>query len=311
MMARMGGLRAWIGAAAANLALAVSLALAFAVSAEARSILFVGNSFTYGAGSPVMTFHAERVRDLNGDGIGGVPALFKTFTDEAGLDYQVALETVGGKDLQYHLDHKRARIDQAFDQVVLQSYSTLDAEHPGDPASLIRSVAEMARLFHSRNPKAEVWLDATWSRADQTYPPAGHWHGKPIGQMALDVDAGYQAAAASANRASLGAVRGVAPVGLAFNRALETGFANPNPYDGRQPGQVDLWADDHYHASSYGYYLEALVIFGAITGKDPKSLGPGEPAAKELGFTPAETAAMQQIAHDQLAASLKSSPNTR
>jgi hypothetical protein len=297
-MARIDEWRAWIGAAA------LSLALAFVAPAEARSILFVGNSFTYGAGSPVMTFHAGQVRDLNGDRIGGVPALFKAFADEAGLDYQVALETVGGKDLQYHLDQKRALIDQAFDQVVLQSYSTLDAEHPGDPASLIRSVAEMARLFHARNAKVEVWLDATWSRADQTYPPAGHWHGKPIGQMALDVDAGYQAAAASANRAAPGAVRGVTPVGLAFNRAMETGFADPNPYDGRRPGQIDLWADDHYHASSYGYYLEALVIFGATTGQDPKSLGPTERAAKELGITPAEAAAMQQIAHDQLAASL-------
>jgi hypothetical protein len=270
-----------------------------------RSILFVGNSFTYGAGSPVMTFHAEQVRDLNGDGIGGVPALFKAFTDEAGLDYQVTLETVGGKDLQYHLDQKRALIDQAFDQVVLQSYSTLDAEHPGDPTSLIRSVAEMARLFHARNPKVEVWLDATWSRADQTYLPAGHWHGKPIGQMALDVNAAYQAAAASANRAAPGAVRGVTPVGLAFNRAMKVGFADPNPYDGLQPGQVDLWADDHYHASSYGYYLEALVIFGATTGKDPKSLGPTERAAKELGITPPQAAALQQIAHEQLAASLR------
>jgi hypothetical protein len=304
-MTWLGGWAVWICTAA------TSAALAFTAPAEARSILFVGNSFTYGAGSPVMTFHAGQVRDLNGAGIGGVPALFKAFSDETGLDYQVALETVGGKDLRYHLDKKRALIDQAFDQVVLQSYSTLDAEHPGDPTSLIRSVAEMARLFHARNPKVEVWLDATWSRADQTYPPAGHWHGKPIGQMALDVNAGYEAAAASANRASPGAVRGVAPVGLAFNRAMETGFADPNPYERRRPGLVDLWAEDHYHASSYGYYLEALVIFGAMTGKDPKSLGPGEPAAKALGFSATEAAALQQIAHDQLAASLKSSPQTR
>ena len=42
---------------------------------EAHSILFVGNSFTFGAGSPVRKYHPDQVTDLNGEGIGGVPAL--------------------------------------------------------------------------------------------------------------------------------------------------------------------------------------------------------------------------------------------
>ena len=40
------------------------------------SILFVGNSFTFGAGSAVKFYRAETVTDLNSEGIGGVPALF-------------------------------------------------------------------------------------------------------------------------------------------------------------------------------------------------------------------------------------------
>ncbi|HLI67397.1 MAG TPA: hypothetical protein VKU90_13630 [Caulobacteraceae bacterium] len=284
--------------------LVVALAIA-AGAAHADTILFVGNSFTFGALSPVWKFHAAEVSDLNGGGVGGVPALFKLFTEEAGLDYTVSLETVGGKDLQFHLDNKRAVIDQSFDHVVLQSFSTLDAAHPGDPASLIRSTAEMARMFHAKNPKVDVWLDATWSRADQTYLTTGHWYGKPIGQMGIDVEQAYLAAAAGANAAMPGAVSGVAPVGLAWNRAFDTGFADADPYDGIQFGQVNLWAFEGYHASSFGYYIEALVIFGAVTGKDPLSLGPRETAATELGFSPAQTTAMQQIAHDQLAASLK------
>ena len=83
---------------------------------------------------------------------------------------------------------------------------------------------------------------------------------------------------------------------------MATGVADPNPYDGIARGQVDLWTWDHYHASSYGYYLEALVVFGNVTGIDPRSLGRNECSGYELGFSSAETAALQQVAFDQLAA---------
>jgi hypothetical protein len=277
-------------------AAALVLLAGSAGQACADTILFVGNSFTFGALSPVWKFHNTSVTDLNGGGVGGVPALFKTFTTEAGLDDTVSLETVGGKDLQYHLDNKRAVIDQAWDHVVLQSFSTLNAAKPGDPASLVSSAAVMAKLFHDRNPRVDVRLTATWSRADLTYQTTGHWYGKPIGAMAKDVEAGYEQAAAGSPL-----IAGVIPVGLAWNRAFDTGFAAPNPYDGIAPGKVDLWAYDNYHASSFGYYIEALMVFGAVTGKDPLSLGPHETAAQELGISPAQATAMQQIAHDQLA----------
>jgi hypothetical protein len=114
--------------------------------------------------------------------------------------------------------------------------------------------------------------------------------------MAKDVEAGYDQAAAGSPL-----IAGVIPVGLAWNRAFDTGFAGPNPYDGLAPGKVDLWAYDNYHASSFGYYIQALMVFGAVTGKDPLSLGPRETAAMELGISPAQATAMQQIAHDQLA----------
>jgi hypothetical protein len=289
------GLSIWGGAGAVVLFLATS-----GGQAHADTILFVGNSFTFGALSPVWKFHNTTVTDLNGGGFGGVPALFKTFTGEAGLDYTVSLETVGGKDLQYHLDNKRAVIDQAWDHVVLQSFSTLDAAKPGDPASLIKSAAVMATMFHDKNAHVDVRLTATWSRADLTYLTTGHWYGKPIGQMAKDVRAGYDQAAAGSPL-----IAGVIEVGSAWNRAIDTGFADPNPYDGIEPGKVDLWAYDNYHASSFGYYIEALMVFGSVTGKDPLSLGPRETAAMELGISPAQTTAMQQIAHDELAATAK------
>src|SRR5258708_39512500 len=98
-------------------------------------------------------------------------------------------------------------------------------------------------------------------------PKARLWSGKPISQMGQDIAAAYSQAAAAAN------ATGVVPIGLAFNRAFATGVADDNPYDGIAAGKLDLWTYDHYHASIYGYYLEALLVFGKVTGKDPLLLG--------------------------------------
>jgi hypothetical protein len=83
---------------------------------------------------------------------------------------------------------------------------------------------------------------------------------------------------------------------------MKTGVADSNPYDGIAAGQINLWTHDHYHASAYGYYLEALMVFGDLTGLDPRSLGKDERAALELGFSTAQASALQQVAFDELTA---------
>ena len=95
-------------------------------------------------------------------------------------------------------------------------------------------------------------------------------------------------------------IGGLIPVGAAWNRTIRSGLADPNPYDGIAPGQFDLWGADHYHASVEGYYLEALVEFGAVTGSDPRRLGRAERAARELGIAPARAASLQKVAAAQL-----------
>ena len=260
------------------------------------SVLFVGNSFTYGAGSPVMFYRSGTVTDLNDEGIGGVPALFKSFTTQAGLNYDVSLETRGGSGLEFHLENKRDVLGKrAWDTVVMHGQSTLDFEKPGDPAKIVTMSRQMAEFFRERNPKVQLYLMATWSRADQTYKGTGPWFGKPIEAMARDVRAAYDKAAAGAP-----GVKAVIPVGEAWTRAMQAGVADPNPYDGIEAGKVDLWTYDHYHASTHGYYLEALVVFGTLTGRDPRSLGDTECSAYELGLPRAEVKALQQIAFDQL-----------
>jgi len=279
---------------------AIAAALLFASGAQtafARTILFVGNSFTFGDRSPVKRFHPERVTDLNKDGFGGVPALFKTFTTEAGLDYDVSLETSPGKSLTWHYENEQAQLKGKWDVVTLQGYSTLDQQHPGDAADQIKGAHDLAKMLVAENPDAKVFLVSTWSRADQTYKPEGHWYGKPIYQMAEDV------AAANAEAVKgFPELAGVIPVGLAWSRAMKEGAADANPFDGVDFGKLSLWSWDQYHASTEGYYLEALVIFGKITGVDPASLGAKETAANDLGMSPAFAVALQKIAHEELAA---------
>ena len=286
-------------------ALFFALAFAFAAPAlaqpaappPAKTILFVGNSFTQGAQSAVQRYRADAVTDLNGDGIGGVPALFKTFAEQVGLNWQVSLETQGGKSLRFHYEERRARLAGRWDVVVLQEYSTLDRERPGNASGYVEYAAKLASMAVRANPKAEVLLMATWSRADLVYRPGSPWTGKPIAAMARDL----RAAADRVRRAS-GDIHGVLPVGQAWDRAMRAGVADANPYDGIAPGQVDLWSTDQYHASIYGYYLEALIVFGQITGVNPVALGARERAATELGMSTQQAVALQRIASEQLAA---------
>lgn len=281
-----------------------------ALPASATTILFVGNSFTYGdpagAAPLVRDYRPGSVTDLNGSNIGGVPALFKAMTMQAGLDYQVSLETMPGTGVDYHYNNKYSTIVKPFDMVLLQSYSTLSATNPGNPDTLIRYSGLLAEAFRGQNPAVDVRLTATWSRADQTYAIAtSPWYGDPIYQMALDVRAGYDDADAASD-----IISGVIPVGEAWNRAIAGGLADGNPYDGIGSGQVNLWAPDAYHGSAYGYYLEALTIFGNVTGRDPRSLGANEFVARDLGIDAATAGALQGYAAAQLEAEELPEPGT-
>ena len=273
-----------------------AIGMAAAAPSQAERILFVGNSFTFGAGSPVRAYRPDQVHDLNGLGSGGVPALFKTFATEAALDWDVSLETVGGQDFAFHLANKRAELAGSWDVVVLQDYSTLERIRPGDATAHVRDAVRLAALFKAANPRVRVLLETTWSRADLIYPAGTPWHGKPIRAMTDDIARAN--ALAIVTGASLFA--GTLPVGEAWLRAIDQGVADPNPYDGLAFGKVDLWTWDHYHASTAGYYLAALVIFGRITGVDPRTLGSREKAADELGLNPNLAASLQRIAAEEL-----------
>ncbi|MBR1124195.1 FG-GAP repeat protein [Bradyrhizobium lablabi] len=114
------------------------------------SILFVGNSFTFGRVDPVMSYNTDNVRDLtapvpgttfeNTTGSnpyephpwGGVPGIFEAFAHQAGLELDVAISARNAATLQgQYLNSNPAGWDlrgnvasQSWDVVVLQDNST-------------------------------------------------------------------------------------------------------------------------------------------------------------------------------------------
>jgi hypothetical protein len=169
-----------------------------------------------------------------------------------------------------------------------------------------------------------VYLAETWARPDMVYAhkttvaDATTPDGAPIPDgtgneatlyypnltgMTADLHAAFAAAAAGNPRFA-----GVIPAGDAFQRAYDLGivktedfytasgvYAPPRPAD-----RMDLWWKDYLHASKYGSYLDALVHFGTITGVDPRSLGPTETAARDLGIAVNDALMLQWVASAEL-----------
>ena len=89
-----------------------------------------------------------------------------------------------------------------FDQVVMHSYNTLDAQDPGNPDKLVNTIAMTVR---SKNAAVEVCLFAVVAGRSGVLPDKP-WTGQPIENMALDVRAGYDLATAAPGVAGVNGV---------------------------------------------------------------------------------------------------------
>jgi hypothetical protein len=278
----------------------VSIVFAFArvVSAQTASpikILFVGNSFTQGGSEPAASYNNSAITDLNGTSIGGVPGIFKKMVDQSGLNYDVNVEAVGGQTLKFHIDYKSAIIaDPKWNTVVLQDYSTRPCppDKEGDPAEFNASVTSLKNLIQTGS-GANIYLYETWSRPNLTFPVGSPYYGQGLQAMQTDLHAGYY------NANNTNRLGGVAPVGDAFLRAVNEGVANPTPYNQAPSGTMNLWDLDNYHANRGGSYLAAAVLFGRITGADPRNLpvGPGS-AAEGMSLQPSDAARLNLVAYE-------------
>lgn len=185
------------------------------------------------------------------------------------------------------------------------------------------------------NPAAKVFLLQSWARPDMVFPHLAtvsdtNYPTVPDGRPIIDTQGGalpngfpdtlYYAAEGMAGmtadlRAAFAAraqanpgFAGVIPVGEAFQRAVDQGIAKGSGFYGADgtyasalpQDPMDLWWIDYLHASKYGSYLSALVIFGKLTGLDPWSFGASEQAANDLGISPGDAVKLQRIASEQL-----------
>ncbi|TGE29547.1 DUF4886 domain-containing protein [Hymenobacter metallicola] len=272
--------------------------------AAPTTILFVGNSFFHGRYNPVFNYNSqaitiERVGKQKIGAWGGIPAIFKKFADQAGLPYEVHLQCINGESLKLHYDSARHILQQPrWNTVVLQEHSMypVPARRGGKPDTFRDYSTRIEQAVHQANPAARLYFYQTWARADQTYPPGKAYSGLPLDSMTQDLHRGYYGAA-QAN----GHFTGVAPAGDAWLRAVQAGVALRNSYQ-PEAGKLNLWGEDHYHPSQWGSYLNACVLFGEITGYDPRRLGPHEQAAAALGIVPADAVRLQRIAAEQVLA---------
>jgi hypothetical protein len=139
--------------------------------------------------------------------------------------------------------------------------------------------------YTSSNPNQPIFGSSTMAQqgGNKAYAPY-IGDADPTAAMALDLHNAYFGEAAAFNAANPnGSKVGVANAGDAWVTAMHLGIAEQNPYLLNEPaGLVDLWDSDPlaaccttpvgYHPSAYGDYLNALVLFGQITGLNPESL---------------------------------------
>lgn len=280
------------------ISLFVAVASCPAIGAPIK-VLFVGNSFTYGHAAPTSTYNADSITDANGLKYGGVPAIFKQFTEQAGLDYDVTIEAVGGKPLSFHLTKPEIIGAPGWDAVVLQGHSTesLPAAHGGNPGRFIADAVALRDMVRSKNNNAAVYLYETWSSPKAL--PAQRYTTDDAGLRAMQDDLKSAAFAAFAKQRFEAVVR----VGDAFMLALDLGIATHISLDGSATSSkgdaVDLWdPEDARHASKYGYYLSAALMYAKITKQDPRSLqaDPGS-AAAALGITDTQARSLHALAY--------------
>jgi hypothetical protein len=305
---------AFLACAACVAALATRAGEARADSLLLTRILFIGNALTNGRYPPVLGYNAAHVKDEDYDlppgnprretvadepgPYGGIPGIFKQFTDERGLRYDVHLELIDGKTLEYQSVYGMRIIARPWNQVVVQDEADvpLPPERGGHLDNFLEFATAIEEKIHSVNPDAAVFLYETWARADRTYRKNAPYYGESIDVMARDLHKAYYEEFVTDRH-----FQDVAPAGDAWLLAISRGYAQSNPYD-PEAGRFDLWNDDGASPSVYGAYLNACVIFETVTGENAESLGAHEIAARDLGIAPQEATELQEVAHDQILA---------
>ena len=178
----------------------------------------------------------------------------------------------------------------SFDSGVSRLVTDIDkadakAGKPNAAITLDETPPLAAYGYTSSNPNEPIFGTSTVAQqgGNKAYAPyVGDPN--PIAAMASDLHNAYETAASLYNTANpAGSHVSVALSGDAWVSAINMGIAQQDPFLLSEPaGQVDLWDSNPYlaccetpigyHPSVYGDYLNALVLFGQITGINPTTL---------------------------------------
>ncbi len=246
------------------------------VSVRADDVLFIGNSFTYGATAPAVQRN------------GGVPKLFEAIAHAKGRTVLTTAVTAGGKDWTYHLARPataKALAAKIWTWVVLQDFSTRPTRI-GNVAAFLRDGETFSTQIAVKSPNAGILLYETWPRPPGSFyrTVPGQAFSGPVEMMA-DLHASY-----AQLREKLAALNPARPVQVAL---VGTAFARAQA---EYPAIV-LDASDHHHATADGYYLAALVIYETIYHDSVKG-APTQFYQGALTFPGDEAAELQQVADE-------------
>jgi hypothetical protein len=161
----------------------------------------------------------------------------------------VDVEARGGYSLRMHLKSRAALMkirNGHYSHVVLQGHSLSAIDHPDE-------LSEDAERFHSAITASgsRTVLYETWARKPNTSLYKKHTVVRTFDDMVGRIDTAYSGIARRLHAE-------LAPVGGAFVRAWKS-----------EPA-VAVWGSDGSHPTLAGSYLAACVLYGAITGRDPR-----------------------------------------
>lgn len=167
----------------------------------------------------------------------------------SGPRIHVDVEARAGYSLRMHLKSRTALIkikNGHYSHVVLQGHSLSAVDHPDE-------LAEDAERFNTviAASGARTVLYETWARKPNTSLYRKHALVRTFNDMVGRIDTAYSGIARKLHVE-------LAPIGGAFVRAWRTDPAVP------------LWGADGSHPTLAGSYMAACVLYGAITGRDPR-----------------------------------------
>jgi|GEM_PF-2606605 len=218
------------------------LAVSPALGQDTKSVLCIGNSFTYVGNSH------QKLVDL---------------AASQGHRIQMNAQYVGGFTFGRHLRRdetlnaiERAGLGASYDYVFLQNQSQLHARYAMDPARypyVLADAKELSGRVRQYSPDAVIFLESTWS-----YPAGDNGGFSSLGDFDRLSDFGTEFLAEACGDK-------VSYIGRAFALARQ------------ECPEVPLLADDQKHQSDYGAYLKAcvnyLMIFGEPFDKKASACG--------------------------------------